>query len=88
VLSNAGHIAALVNPPGNAMASYWLGPKPGPDPEKWLATAQKHTGTWWEVWADWTLERSGKDKSAPGTLGSAHHPVLDNAPGRYVHQPA
>ena len=28
VLSNAGHIAALVNPPGNPKASYYLGPKP------------------------------------------------------------
>ena len=27
-LSNAGHIAALVNPPGNPKASYYLGPKP------------------------------------------------------------
>ena len=31
VLSNSGHIASLVNPPGNPKASYWLGPKPGPD---------------------------------------------------------
>ena len=88
VLSNAGHIAALVNPPVNPKASYWLGPKPGADPEQWLAKAQKHTGTWWEVWARWTAERSGKEKAAPSTLGSAHHPVLDKAPGQYVRQQA
>ena len=88
VLSNAGHIAALVNPPGNPKASYWLGPKPGPDPETWLAKAQKHTGTWWDVWADWTLKRSGAGKPTPAALGSEDFPVLDKAPGNYVHQPA
>ena len=87
-LSNAGHIASLVNPPGNPKATYWLGPKPGPDPEQWLAKAQKHTGTWWEVWADWTLKRSGAEKPAPATLGSLRLPALDKAPGQYVHQPA
>jgi poly[(R)-3-hydroxyalkanoate] polymerase subunit PhaC len=88
VLSNAGHIAALVNPPGNPKATYWLGPKPGPDPERWLAQAHKHTGTWWEVWADWTLGRSGAEKRSRAKLGSKRLPVLDKAPGQYVHQPA
>jgi polyhydroxyalkanoate synthase len=52
VLSNSGHIASLVNPPGNPKASYWLGPKPGPDADAWLDAATQHTGTWWEVWAE------------------------------------
>ena len=30
VLSNAGHIASLVNPPGNPKASYFAGGKPAP----------------------------------------------------------
>ena len=30
VLSNAGHIQSLVNPPGNPKASYWTGPSPDP----------------------------------------------------------
>ena len=48
VLSNAGHIASLVNPPGNPKASYYTGGAPGPDPEVWLASATQHTGSWWE----------------------------------------
>lgn len=88
VLSNAGHVAALVNPPGNPKASYWLGPRPGADPEAWLAKAHKHTGTWWEVWTEWTTARSGKEKAAPATLGSRKFPALDAAPGRYVHEAA
>jgi polyhydroxyalkanoate synthase subunit PhaC len=39
VLSNAGHIASLVNPPGNPKATYWVGGKPEVDPEQWRANA-------------------------------------------------
>jgi polyhydroxyalkanoate synthase len=88
VLSNAGHIAALVNPPGNPKASYYTGPKPGPDPEQWLERADKHTGTWWEVWADWVTKRSGAKRAAPATLGAKRLPVLAKAPGDYVRDPA
>ena len=88
VLSNAGHIAALVNPPGNPKASYYLGPKPGADPEQWMQKAEKHTGTWWEVWADWTLKRSGGERTAPSQLGSRKYSELDKAPGAYVREPA
>ena len=62
VLSNAGHVASLVNPPGNPKATYWLGPKPGPNPEEWMQKATKHTGTWWEVWAQWASKHSGRKK--------------------------
>jgi polyhydroxyalkanoate synthase len=81
VLSNAGHIASLVNPPGNPKATYWLGPEPGPDPEQWLEKATKHTGTWWEVWVEWASKRSGKQRPAPKSLGSRKYKVLDKAPG-------
>ena len=64
VLSNAGHIASLVNPPGNPKSSYYTGPKPGPTPELWLQEATKHPGTWWDVWAEWTLKRNGTDRAA------------------------
>src|SRR5207249_2433843 len=85
VLSNAGHIASLVNPPGNPKANYYLGPKPGPDAEQWLQKAKKHAGTWWEVWVDWTLKRSGAQRAAPRQLGNERYTVLAAAPGEYVH---
>ena len=84
VLSNSGHIASLVNPPGNPKASYWVGPKPGPDAEQWLAKAEKKTGTWWEVWAQWAHKRSGKWQPASRGPGSASYPALAAAPGQYV----
>ena len=84
VLSNAGHIQSLVNPPGNPKAVFYTGAEPGPDPEAWLAAADKHTGTWWTNWADWIIAQSGGTKDAPAGLGSAEHPALDDAPGCYV----
>ena len=84
VLSNAGHVASLVNPPGNPKSNYWIGPKPGPDPDAWLKAAKQHTGTWWQVWVDWNAKRSGGKRGAPTTLGSERYPVLGEAPGTYV----
>jgi polyhydroxyalkanoate synthase subunit PhaC len=84
VLSNAGHIQSLVNPPGNPKASFYTGTELPPDPEAWLASAERHTGTWWTHWADWIIAQSAGTKAAPGRLGSAEHPPLEDAPGCYV----
>jgi polyhydroxyalkanoate synthase subunit PhaC len=84
VLSNAGHIASLVNPPGNPKATYYIGGEAGAGPDTWFKSAAKRAGTWWEVWADWTLERSGDEAPAPAEPGSAAHPALVPAPGWYV----
>ena len=84
VLSSSGHIQSLVNPPGNPKASYWTGGEPGPDPHAWRAAAEQHTGSWWEPWSEWAVERSGSERPAPETLGSAAHPPLEPAPGSYV----
>lgn len=86
VLSNAGHIASLVNPPGNPKASYYAGPEPGPDPEQWRAAAERRSGSWWEAWADWLLPLSGQEQPARDATGDADHPPLGPAPGRYVRE--
>jgi polyhydroxyalkanoate synthase len=84
VLSNAGHIASLVNPPGNPKAHFFAGPEPEADPEQWQAKAQKVPGTWWEHWADWAIERSGDAHRPPAKLGSRRFKVIGAAPGSYV----
>ncbi len=84
VLSNSGHIASLVNPPGNPKASYYAGGKLGGDPQSWLDDATQHTGSWWEPWAEWVLERSGDEQPAGTRLGSSAHRELEPAPGAYV----
>jgi polyhydroxyalkanoate synthase subunit PhaC len=84
VLSNAGHIASLVNPPGNPKAHFFTGPEPGEDPEQWQTLAQKVPGTWWEHWADWALERSGDTRRPAPKLGSRKFRAIEPAPGAYV----
>jgi polyhydroxyalkanoate synthase len=84
VLSNAGHIASLVNPPGNPKAHFFAGPEPGSDPDAWRAGAERRSGTWWEHWSDWVCERSGDERKAPAKLGSRRHKVIEPAPGSYV----
>ncbi len=84
VLSNAGHIQSLVNPPSNPKASYLAGPEPGPDAQEWLAAAEPQQGTWWTHWANWLIEHSGQKIPPPKKLGSSGHPAREPAPGLYV----
>ncbi|MDT5096780.1 MAG: poly[(R)-3-hydroxyalkanoate] polymerase subunit PhaC [Mycobacterium sp.] len=84
VLSSSGHIASLVNPPGNPRASYRLGGVDEPDPEFWLESAEQHTDSWWPDFVAWLGERSGEKKDAPAALGGAGMAPLEPAPGTYV----
>jgi polyhydroxyalkanoate synthase len=84
VLSTSGHIAALVNPPGNPKASFRTGPVDGDDAEKWLESAQKSPGSWWPDYVGWLAERSGPAIDAPKALGGEDLPPLGPAPGSYV----
>jgi polyhydroxyalkanoate synthase len=86
VLSSSGHIQAMVNPPGNLKARFMTGGECVGDPDEWLERATQHSGSWWDHWLRWLREHAGETIAAPKTLGSALHPVLDPAPGRYVHK--
>jgi polyhydroxyalkanoate synthase subunit PhaC len=86
VLSTSGHIAAMVNPPGNPKASYRVAGRNPLSPDAWLAGATQRPGSWWEDWAAWLGERSGDERPAPDTLGGAGLDPLGAAPGTYVHE--
>ena len=85
-LSNGGHIAALVNPPGNPKAWTKLGVAVPGDADSWEPTAEKRSGSWWESWTQWAGERSGKMVAAPKSLGSSAHMPVGDAPGLYVRE--
>src|SRR5438552_3859584 len=87
ILSNSGHIQALLNPPGNPKASYFVNERYPADPGQWQAGAQKRAGSWWEDWRDWLGQRSGEKKPAPRELGSAQYQPGTPAPGSYVLEP-
>jgi polyhydroxyalkanoate synthase len=84
VLSTAGHIAALVNPPSNPKSSFWVNDACPEPPEEWMAGAARHPGSWWSDHLAWLAERSGQQVPAPRRLGNDRHPPLRSAPGSYV----
>ena len=84
VLSTSGHIAAMVNPPGNPKASFQTHAENPPEAEDWLEAASKQPGTWWADWSHWLGERSGGDTPPPKKVGGKRHKPLEPAPGSYV----
>ncbi|GAB2533075.1 PHA/PHB synthase family protein [Nocardia heshunensis] len=84
VLSTSGHIAALVNPPGNPKAAFRTGVTDDADPAAWVESAAPQRGSWWTDFTDWLADRSGPQRDAPATLGSVDLPPLEAAPGQYV----
>jgi class II poly(R)-hydroxyalkanoic acid synthase len=87
VLSTSGHIAALVNPPGNPKASYRVGVTDERDPDRWLSAVDQRGDSWWPDYCAWLAERGGGQKAAPKSLGTRGLTPLEPAPGSYVHQP-
>jgi polyhydroxyalkanoate synthase subunit PhaC len=88
VLSTSGHIAAIVNPPGNQRASYRTAGERTPlDPSQWEELASTSQGTWWADWDEWLAERSGGMRPAPARLGNRRRKLVGAAPGEYVLEP-
>ncbi|WP_370249810.1 PHA/PHB synthase family protein [Nocardioides sp.] len=85
VLSNSGHVAAMVNPPGNPRAEFQHGTSTPEDPEEFLAQATTVSGSWWPAYVEWLDSRSGDLVPAPSQPGSDAYPPLHPAPGTYVH---
>ncbi|MGN3973364.1 PHA/PHB synthase family protein [Tsuneonella sp. SYSU-LHT278] len=87
VLSQSGHMQAILNPPGNPKAKYYVRKDGGKLPataEEWLEKAEETQGSWWPFWIDWVQERSGSKKVAPKKLGAKGFEPIDPAPGQYV----
>ncbi|MNT68504.1 Poly-beta-hydroxybutyrate polymerase [compost metagenome] len=87
MLSNAGHLQSLVNPPGNPKSHFYAAAASASDPQEWLEGAgERHGGSWWPHWRQWIQARSGDSRPAPKKLGSRKYPPLCAAPGTYVLQ--
>jgi poly(3-hydroxyalkanoate) synthetase len=85
ILSTSGHIASMVNPPGNPKATFQTADESPADPAAWQAAAATVAGSWWPDYSSWLAELSGGQRKAPRRLGSAAFPPLGPAPGTYVH---
>jgi len=91
VLSNGGHNAGIVSPPGHPHRHHQIATHTQDelyvDPDAWQASAVHHEGSWWPCWQEWLVKQSSS-KTAPPPLGLAgtYEPVGD-APGTYVLEP-
>lgn len=83
VLGGSGHIAGVINPAGSAKYGYWTNRRRPADPDRFLASAEYHDGSWWPDWAAWLARHSGARVPARDPAGGPLRP-LDDAPGSYV----
>ncbi|MEO0666028.1 MAG: alpha/beta fold hydrolase, partial [Pseudomonadota bacterium] len=88
LLSQAGHIQSLINPPGNPRAKFMTNDGEHSSPEEFLEGAKQNKGSWWPHWMHWMNERSGDKVKAPTGYGSRKYKEMDLAPGTYVHAKA
>jgi polyhydroxyalkanoate synthase len=84
VLSTSGHIASLVNPPGNPKSTFQVAESTPADPQRWMESAKTVKGSWWPDFMTWLGDRSGEEIPAPTQLGGNGLDVLAEAPGTYV----
>ena len=86
VLSNSGHIEALVNPPGNPKSNYFLNTELPASAQECMQGAQQQMGTWWDDWASWLQARSGRTVNTRKTLGKkGQYEPMEASPETYVH---
>ncbi|WP_243698678.1 class I poly(R)-hydroxyalkanoic acid synthase [Paracoccus alkanivorans] len=84
ILSESGHVAGIVNPPGRDKYGHYTGESGFADgAEGWRESATLHKGSWWPSWGEWLAARAGR-------MIDARHPdeECDPAPGSYVHERA
>lgn len=76
VLSNGGHNAGIVNPPGHPRQHYQISTlKEGEtyvNPDSWQQSTPRQEGSWWLCWQDWLAGHSPDALASPPQMGAAH----------------
>ncbi len=86
ILSNSGHIQAMVNPPGNPKSNFFTRDDLPESSADWQAGAEQQMGTWWHDWAEWLSAHGGRRVRARKSVGRKDsYPPLEAAPGTYVY---
>jgi polyhydroxyalkanoate synthase subunit PhaC len=82
VLSDAGHMAGVISPPGTKYG-HWANDKLPSSPDEWFGGATPNQGSWWPLWDQWVTQLEGGRVPARQP-GSGELPIIENAPGSYV----
>jgi polyhydroxyalkanoate synthase len=83
ILAGSGHIAGVVNPPSANKYGHWTNEQLPATADEWLASAQRHEGSWWSTWNTW-VARFSSDKVAARMPGKGKLEALEDAPGSYA----
>ncbi len=90
VLTNGGHNAGVVNPPGNPRRRYQLLTRPADgrtvEASEWQATAPETQGSWWPAWLQWLQDHASEKMAKPPRMGADGYLPQGDAPGTYVFQ--
>jgi polyhydroxyalkanoate synthase len=82
-LAASGHIAGVVNPPGQNKYGHWENAKLPKSPEDWLKAAKYDNDSWWPTWEKWVAKYAGGEVKARRPGDGKLEPIED-APGSYV----
>jgi polyhydroxyalkanoate synthase subunit PhaC len=91
LLGSGGHNAGVVSEPGHRHRQYQVATRHESDryvdADTWQSMVAVQEGSWWPEWQRWLAGHSGK-KVQPPPMGAPEkgHPVIGDAPGRYVLQ--
>ncbi len=83
VLAASGHIAGVVNPPGQGKYGHWENDALPKNPDDWLAGAKYENESWWPTWEKWISAYAGGEVTARKPGDGQLEPIED-APGSYV----
>ena len=82
-LAASGHVAGIVNPPGQGKYGHWRNTKNPPSPDDWLANAKYENDSWWPYWEKWVARFAGGEVTARRP-GDGRLTPIEDAPGSYV----
>jgi len=82
-LAASGHIAGVVNPPGQNKYGHWENKKIAKTPEEWLKSATFQNDSWWPAWEKWISAYAGGEVPAREP-GDGKLAAIEDAPGSYV----
>ncbi|MFZ5913985.1 MAG: PHA/PHB synthase family protein [Pseudomonadota bacterium] len=91
VLASGGHNGGIISEPGHEGRSYRIAKRPKDGryirPEKWRKQHEAKQGSWWPDWHKWLAGHSGR-KGKPPPMGASGKglKLLEDAPGKYVHE--
>ena len=80
-LTESGHVAGIINPPGASKYSYKINDDLSLSSNEWLAQSQECQGSWWSYWKDWLVTKSGKLEKS---IEYSNLNFIEPAPGSYV----